>query len=129
MDSQTARNIEDDYNQLWGEFLLWFGVLAAPVAWALHLQAMYVLTQSACARHTMLPLHLATIVLLAVSVLSILVGWRDWNRIGTDWPSGIEGGVIGRSRFLATVGVFMSMLFTLVIVCQWLTVLFFSPCV
>ena len=129
MDLHTAHSIEEQYNRTWGEFLLWFGVFGGGVAWSLHLQSMYVLTQSACARHTMLPLHVTSVVMVSLSALAIVVSWRDWSRIGTDWPSGIEGGVSGRSRFLAVMGVFLNLLFTQVIICQWITVFYFRPCV
>lgn len=48
----------------------------------------------------------------------------------TPGPEGAEGatGVLSRSRFLAILGLSMSSLFFLLLVAQWLAILFLHPC-
>ena len=129
MTTANSDTLEQEYNRPWGEFLLWFGVLGPAIAWSIYLAAMYALTQSACAHHSDLPLHIATVVMLAISLLGLVVAWRDFARLGSEWPSSREGGVIERSRFMSAIGLFLGAIFSLLIVCQWATVFFLRPCV
>jgi hypothetical protein len=107
---------------------LWFSMLAGPVAWMLGLNADYSLVRVACAKGTMLPLHLVTLATLALAVAGGLVAWRDWQRAGREWP-GEAGTTLDRSRFMSVVGLMGSALFALTIVAQWLAKLFLDPCV
>lgn len=106
---------------------LWFALLGPPVAWMLGLNAEYSLVRVACAKHSMLYLH-------AVSLLTLLLalagGWmarREWKRAGGQWP-GEEPGALGRSRFMAAMGMLGGALFSLAILTQWVTTLVLNPC-
>ena len=107
---------------------LWFAMLAGPVSWMLGLNVDYALVRVACAKESMLPLHLVTLATLALALSGGAVAWRDWRRAGPDWP-GEGGGTLDRSRFMSAVGLMASALFALAIVAQWLAKLFLDPCV
>jgi hypothetical protein len=110
-----------------GIALLWFAVLAGPVAWMLGLNAQYGLVRVACARQNMLYLHSVTLLTLLLAVAGGLVAWREWKRTGREWPG--EGpGAIPRSRFMVALGLLASALFSLTILAQWAANLFFNPC-
>jgi hypothetical protein len=55
------------------------------------------------------------------------VAWREWRRAGEEAPD--EGaGTLPRSRFMTAMGLLASPFFALVIVAQWVAVLFLNPC-
>lgn len=104
---------------------LWAGVLVGPTAMLMQLEINYALVPWACrASHTW-PLHLVSLLALLLTVVAGMLVWRIWRRVRTNEDS---GGVLGRSRFMAAVGVLISLLMALVIVAQWLPVFFHSPC-
>lgn len=110
-----------------GIAMLWFAVLAGPVAWTIGLNLDYSLVRVACVRETMLLLHLVTLVTLALAAAGGWVAWREWGRAGAELP-GEEGGTLPRSRFMSVLGLLGSAFFALVIVAQWIGKLFLNPC-
>jgi hypothetical protein len=110
-----------------GIALLWAAVLAGPLAWLLALNLQYALVRVACTGGTTLPLHLVTVVALAVAAGGLLVGWAEWRRMG-ETPDPEAGGVGPRSRFMCVVGMMTGAIFALAIVAQWLGTLFLNPC-
>ncbi|HET8657187.1 MAG TPA: hypothetical protein VFL93_16795 [Longimicrobiaceae bacterium] len=109
------------------EAALWFAVLAGPTAWILGMLANYSLVRVACAKHSMLSLHLVSLGALLLALGGGAVAWREWRRAGSEWP-GEGSGPLVRSRFMAVIGVLASAFFTLVIVAQWIAQLFLNPC-
>lgn len=110
-----------------GIALLWFTVLAGPVAWLTGLNADYALVRVACARGSMLPLHVVSLATLLLALAGGWVAWTEWRRTGREWP-GEGGGTLPRSRFLIALGLLGSPYFALVIVAQWVGKLFLNPC-
>ncbi|MDB5296477.1 MAG: hypothetical protein JWO31_2460 [Phycisphaerales bacterium] len=108
---------------------LWLGMLAPPAAWALQLQAVYVMVPLACQTHHRWPLHLTTAGLLGLALAGGWLAWRDWRAVGGGWPRDAESGPGGRARFLAVGGMGLSALFSLVIAGQWVYVFAINPCV
>jgi hypothetical protein len=107
---------------------LWFALLGGPVAWMLGLGADYNLVRLACAKGTMLPLHLVSLATLLLAASAAAMAWRDWHRAGPEWP-GEGGSVLDRSRFMAAAGLGSGTFFSLVILAQWLAKLFLDPCI
>ena len=107
--------------------MLWGGLLLAPAAFLANLQIAYALVPAACAARNTLPLHLVNAASLAVALAGGLIAWRSWSTVGRRWPDG-EAGPIGRSRFLAAMGVSLTALCVLVIVAQWTAVFLLDPC-
>jgi nicotinamide riboside transporter PnuC len=106
---------------------LWLAMLSGPVAWMLGLTAQYNLVRVACAKQNMLYLHGVSVVTLLIAVGGGMLAWREWKRVGSEWP-GEAPGPIARSRFMVAVGLLASALFTLAILSQWAANLFFNPC-
>jgi hypothetical protein len=107
--------------------MLWGGLLLPPAAFLANLEIAYALVPAACAARDTVLLHLVNAASLAVALAGGLIAWRSWNTVGRLWPNG-EAGPIGRSRFLAAVGVSLAVLCVLVIVAQWLAVFLLDPC-
>ena len=123
------RGAEEYFERPKGKLALWTGVLGGPVAWAVQMQTGYALTYFSCPHPRLAAVHHAvTLLLLGAAIACTALAWRDWRRIGVGEPQGVEGGVPGRSRFLATLGILTSGLFSLVIFSQWLPMFFLSPC-
>lgn len=106
---------------------LWAGMLLPPVAFLLSLEAAYALVPTACSSRNLLPVHLVHAAALAIAILGGLTALRSWRRNGSTWPGG-EGGRLGRTRFMAGLGVFLSLQFGLVIVAQWIPSFILDPC-
>jgi len=104
-----------------------FAALAPPVAWMLGLNADYALVRLACTKDDPLPLHLVTLLSLALCLSGGWVAYSRWRRVGGGSPD--EGpGAASRTRFLAVLGMLACALFTLVILGQWAAKLFLHPC-
>lgn len=111
-----------------GNAPLWAGVLAGPVAFLLLLTVNYVYVEWACARSRWWPMHVAAALALAVTVLALLLSWRNWVAAGRVWPTDDEPGSASRARFLAALGVLTSGGFVLVMIAQWIPVMILGPC-
>ena len=106
---------------------LWAGVLTGPILFLVLLQVNYLLTMWSCSAGVRWPLHLATLIVLAVTVLAGLGAYRMWHRAGREWSDNAGGGR-ARARFLSSLGLLTSSLFATVILAQWLTVMLMDPC-
>jgi hypothetical protein len=106
---------------------LWTGLLLPPIAFLLDLEVAYALVPTACSSRNELPVHLAHLVCLLLAVFGGLTALRWWRLRGATWP-GEEGGSLGRSRFMAGLGLLLSALFILLIVAMWLPSFILDPC-
>lgn len=109
------------------DVLLWIGVLAGPVAWALHEQVSYMMAETACHSGTVIYQHLATLGTLAVALAGVLIAWRRLQRA----PEGsTEKGDPRASRihFMALAGVTCGAWFALAILAAWIPNLILGPC-
>src|SRR4051794_18788616 len=96
--------------------VLWFALLAPPIAWAVDLQLRYALIQWACANHRGWLLTLFSAPLLILAAACVVVGWRYAN---DDQP---------RIRFMALGAVALGFAFSLAIVAGTLPDFFLRPC-
>ena len=110
--------------------VLWFGLSAAPVAWATQLVAGYAIEEAACSTKTDLWLGvepwivLLTVTLAALAALGGVAAWWSLRRVRlgrTDDPR-------GRLRFMAAVGLGASILFLAGIVLAGLPVVTLNEC-
>lgn len=123
MDSDAIK----DFKEGAAPAALWAGVLAGPLATLTQLQVNYALVLWACGARREWALHLVSLLALLVAVAAGLLSWRNWRRAGGGWEA--EGaGVVPRSRFMAVVGVLISVLAALVVVAQWIAIFFYDPC-
>ena len=123
---------------------LWFGLLAAPIAWSDQLMVDYALIAHSCFPATMMrdvPLFAsARGIVLGVSALAIIVGIaglvvavRAYARIGGHHESDRQQFhnapvAEGRARFMALMGILASSLFLGGIVLHTLGIVMLAPC-
>jgi hypothetical protein len=107
--------------------VLWFGILAGPMAMLIQLQANYALELLACDLRQKWFLHLVALLALVISASSALLSWSAWRRAGSSWEEDGDGG-IPRIRFMAGIGILMGVLFSLTIIAQWIPIFIYSPC-
>ena len=106
---------------------LWAGLLLAPAAFLLNLEVAYALVPTACSTGTELLMHIVHLVCLFLAAAGALTAWRSWRLTGEIWP-GEAGGRLSRSRFMAGVGLLLSLFIVMVIVAQWIPSFVLSPC-
>jgi len=105
----------------------WVGFFLAPAAFFAHLQVRYVLVPWACVRHGEAWIHVVGAISVALAALGAYAAWHTWQGAGREAP-GEAGGAVPRTRLLGVVGLGMSLMFTLLLLGQWLTAFFLSAC-
>ena len=105
----------------------WIGFFLAPAAFFAHLQLTYVLVPWACVRNGELWIHLAGALSVVLAAVGAYVAWRTWQSGGRQEP-GEAGGAMPRTRLLGVLGLGLSLMFALLLMGQWMTAFFFSPC-
>jgi hypothetical protein len=105
---------------------LWFGMIGGPAAGLLSVFVDYPAVNRACIADSSLILHLLTMLFLAVALLAGFTSW--WLRARTGrWPDN-AGGLLARSRFMTTVGLFASGIAVVGILMEWIPVFFIGAC-
>lgn len=116
---------------------MWFAVLGASVAWALHLFFAWGLVELACTggRNEVLGLSLrgmvavATVAPLLIALAATAVAWRLRRRIaGAEPTTGADDRRLARAGFLAAVGLALNLLVVVIIVFGGLALLMLEPC-
>jgi hypothetical protein len=107
--------------------LQWVGFFLAPTVFFVHLQVGYVLVPWACTTHGDVWIHVVGILSVLLALAGTAAGWRVHARAENDQPNH-GGGSVPRTRFLGVVGLCMSAMFVLLLLAQWVTALFISPC-
>lgn len=102
------------------------GVLLPPIGWALDQQVKYMAITYICSTFGVVLLHIVTLLTLGIVLFGGFLSWRVWQQTGKKQVK--ENPTLARSYFLGVVGMFASLLFTLVIIAQWLPGFFFNPC-
>jgi hypothetical protein len=111
-----------------GNLWLWMGVLAPPLAWCAHLQVVYALAQAVCLDQlSMTTLHVVSAAALAAAVLGGLASCWHWSSL---WPARSSSSdlALQRANFVALLGALAGIMFSLVIVAQWIAVAMLHPC-
>ncbi len=122
--------------EAWGSILLWFGVLAPPLAWATQLIVNYSLEEwFACSPGTQEKGRILGIVvdtwalvvtsaLLAVSLLGLIVAIGCFRKLrGTGDNDSYQ-----RARWMALAGIFNGVLYTIIIVVGYATPAILGSC-
>ncbi len=109
-----------------GNTALWIAVLGSAVISLVQMQTNYSLLRWACATQRNWPLHLVSLIFLILALLPGWVGWKEWRFAASDE----EGGIVrsGRRRFMATLGLMLTLLFVILIIAQAIPSFFFDPC-
>lgn len=131
-----------------GLVALWFGFLAGPAAWFLHLMVSYSLVVYVCRTGAVWLLHLATAGTILLAGAGVLVAMGSWRRLfprsePDAGPRGEtrmldEGDALrrsdpadpttGRARLMALGGIALSGFFLAMILMAWIPDLVLSPC-
>jgi len=107
--------------------LLWFAVLAGPLAWALTEQLSYMLTPTACWTGQRILLALVPLGTLLIVLAGALIARSRWKRE----PEGsTEKGLPedSRTRFMALAGFWLCVAFALVILAESVPTLVLRVC-
>lgn len=91
-----------------GQLALWFGVLAPPAAWFLHLSLSYVLVRYVCRTGNVWTIHLTTLSTLALALAATFVAVRAHRRLESA-AADANGPGAGYARFLAVSGVVLGL--------------------
>lgn len=110
-----------------GLLLLSLGVLLPFVSVLAAQGIMYMSLPWACARQHRLPLHVPAVVSLLVIAWCGVTALGDWRRAGGN--TGTENDtVLGRSRFLALLGIASALFAALIQLVMWLPIFIIDPC-
>jgi len=110
---------------------LWFAFLCGPLAALTNEAVEYVLVSWSCGRFDSVSRVLLHVVPAALTVLCIIAALTAWHAIAPATASPDEHRMEGsrsNRHFLALVGVGLSALGALVILSQWIPVLYLDPC-
>lgn len=119
---------------------LLFGLLAGPVIWSLYFMGGYGLTEFACKmgllRPSAPPLNWLTATIIVLTLLSLglvvyaaIYGYRHWDRLNEAQLGASEHDLILSTReFLAVAGIFLNILFGVLILITGIPPLFLSTC-
>jgi hypothetical protein len=97
---------------------LWFGLLGAPLAWALHLVVSYPVVPLACATGSAVILHAITIITALVAACAGVIAWQDFRSIDVRGDRAPGDAIQVNRKFLAGLGVSLSLFFLLVILVE-----------
>jgi hypothetical protein len=109
---------------------LWAGIAAGPLAWAVQLQANYVLSYVACEQRQSWPLHLVTAVALVLLAGGAVTAWRAAPALREDEHASRDGeeASVLRARFMALGGLALCAWFAIVILATEVPALLLHPC-
>jgi hypothetical protein len=113
----------------WTTLGLWIGVLLPPAVWGLHLQFVYAASEQVCkGKLNVGTLNLASACCVIVALGAGALATGIWFASGTQWPSEDRSDLIARKRFLSAEGMLSSLLFSIVVVGQWMSIFYLPPC-
>lgn len=106
--------------------LLVVGMLAAPVAWLLHLSVSFSLVGATCRNGSGWLHHVVAAAALAIALPGGWAAWKEWKSTPKDEESAPRGR--HRTHFLAISGMVNSAFFGLIIILTWAAAFVVPPC-
>lgn len=106
---------------------LWAGILTGPILWFANQQANFLLVPWVCRSGQYMVLHLVTLSALLLTAGAGWLAWRSRKKLGHD-NSGHPELPFSRTRFMSSVGIMSSALFSWVIIAQGLPNFLISAC-
>lgn len=128
MTRDLSREVAERFARGKGVAALWVGFLGGPAVWFLHLVVSYSLVRYVCFTGAMWLMHLTTAVSLLAAGAVIWLAWRNWQQTGRPLDAG-GGGMEGRSRFMALIGLLFAASSLLLIVVQGIPNFVLDPCI
>lgn len=96
--------------------LQWVGLLLAPSAWLIQFELNYALVRWVGLKQAYWPLYLVSFVFLLIAIGGFILAWRNLQT-ARQGGAGDEHANM-RGRFMATIGMMVSVLFSLLIIAQ-----------
>src|SRR4051812_43453514 len=109
------------------DLLLLAGIFAGPIAWAADHTISYSLVPHACSTGHHYILHVCTAVALLVTLAGFMCAMNVQQRMPDDTEQS-GGSVFDRERFMALLGMAMSVAFCMVIIASAIPRWFMDPC-
>ena len=125
----ASRNAEDpaQFTRWPGLLSLSLGLVLGPLVALGHQQAVYAVNMWACGRNLHATMHIVPVLCLIVVFGAGFGAHRNWRAVGRGVEDEREG-VAVRTRFLALLGMSISLFSAIVILAQWLAIFVFDPC-
>ena len=117
----------DPFTRWPGLLSLSLGLLLGPVVALANQQLIYTVNMWACGHRMQPAMHVVPILCLIVTIGAAITAYRDWRAVGRGVEDE-EGTVHTRTRFIAMLGIAISVFSALVIVAQWAAIFVFDPC-
>jgi hypothetical protein len=105
---------------------LWFALVGGPAAGLANVIIGYAAVDRACVDDSSTVLHIVTLLFLLIALLAGVTAWRLRQLIGD--RESTAGGLLARSHFMTTVGLFTSLAACFGIILQWIPVFFLGAC-
>jgi hypothetical protein len=102
--------------------LIWAGIVAGPLAWALSTELGLALAQLNCTG-SIDPIPWIVVSMTALAVAGGLISWRAWSAVWLEDPQSLAP-----RRFVAGLGVGAAALFAFTVLMQGAAALFFDGC-
>ena len=110
-----------------GLLSLSLGLLLAPTVALTNQELIYATDIWACGHGLRATIHIVPALCLIVTIGCLVTAYRNWQAVGAGLDE--EAATIGaRTRFLALMGMIISIFSSLVILVQWAAVFVFQPC-
>ena len=110
-----------------GDLWRWVGLLLAPLAWSVHVEALLLTSDYGCTHSDLKWNHVASAICLAIAIAGGVIAWMYWPA-GEYEESKEAAWPIVRRRFMGILGVVLAVLFSTLIAAQWLPTLLGVPC-
>jgi hypothetical protein len=125
---QTAREERGWFSPPAGVAILWSGILAGPVAWALDLTVSYSLVKWTCSSQHTSVLHLITAAAVLMTAAGAAASWYALHQAPDD---AVDDGArpVDRGRFMAILGLVLCALFALAMIGDAVPRLLLDACV
>jgi hypothetical protein len=110
-----------------GLLSLTLGLILGPIAALINQELMYSVNMWACGHRAPAVTHVVPVVCLIIAAGAGLMAYRDWRSVG----GGVEdeeANVDTRTRFVALLGMTISLFSSLVILAMWAAAFVFDPC-
>lgn len=110
-----------------GLLSLALGLVLGPTTALVNQQLIYAADMYACGRNLQYAEHVIPALALILVLGMAFTSYRDWQAAGKGVEDE-EATVATRTRFLALIGIVVSLFSALVIIAQWSTIFVFDPC-
>jgi hypothetical protein len=105
----------------------WASIIVSPLVFLANLSLVYALVPFACRAQSSAPLHVASGLSLAITLIALVLAWHALRSSAP--PPGVAKDDVSRTQFLSRVGVWVSAIVASAIVLQWSAQWILAPCI